>query len=218
LGDIIGGKATAFELSYIENSITSNSVISRLNGQSQKDIQTLIKVADGGDQASVEFESNYSPEEVNEYVNLLQKMIVVRDIILKVNESYIYSAGQADEFRTEPPFRLQGSYRNMNKIVEKLSPVMNDDELRTTVLSHYENESQTLTTGAEFNFLKFKEMFEEAAEDDKARKASIIETFQRNQKLQGLGGNQMGHVLEQMELMSKGLQDIASAFQKRRES
>jgi hypothetical protein len=165
----------------------------------------------------VEFESNYSPEEVNEYVNLLQKMIVVRDIILKVNESYIYSAGQADEFRTEPPFRLQGSYRNMNKIVEKLSPVMNDDELRTTVLSHYENESQTLTTGAEFNFLKFKEMFEEAAEDDKARKASIIETFQRNQKLQGLGGNQMGHVLEQMELMSKGLQDIASAFQKRRE-
>jgi hypothetical protein len=218
LGDIIGGKATAFELSYIENSITSNSVISRLNGQSQKDIQTLIKVAEGGDQASVEFESNYSPEEVNEYVNLLQKMIVVRDIILKVNESYIYSAGQADEFRTEPPFRLQGSYRNMNKIVEKLSPVMNDDELRTTVLSHYENESQTLTTGAEFNFLKFKEMFEEAAEDDKARKASIIETFQRNQKLQGLGGNQMGHVLEQMELMSKGLQDIASAFQKRRES
>lgn len=217
LGDIIGGKATAFELSYIENSITSNSVISRLNGQSQKDIQTLIRIAEGGDQSSVDFEGNYSPEEVNEYVNLLRKMISIRNVILKVNQAYIHSAGQADEFRTEPPFKLQGSYRNMNKIVEKLSPVMNDEELKTTVLSHYENESQTLTTGAEFNFLKFKEMYQAIEAEEQARKAAIIETFQRNQKLQGIGGNQMGHVLEQMELMSKGLQDIASAFQKRSE-
>ena len=28
----------------------------------------------------------------------------------------IKSAGQADEYRIEPPFKLQGSYRNMNKI------------------------------------------------------------------------------------------------------
>ena len=27
---------------------------------------------------------------------------------------------KADEFRTEPPFRLQGSYRNMNRLAEKV--------------------------------------------------------------------------------------------------
>ena len=27
--------------------------------------------------------------------------------------------------RVEPPFKLQGSYRNMNKLAEKISPVMN---------------------------------------------------------------------------------------------
>lgn len=215
LGDIIGGKAKAFELSYLENSLTSNAVLSGLNGQSQKDIQTLIKIAETGDQSGVEFESNHSPEEVNEYVNLLQKMVKVRDIILKVNMEYIASAGQADEYRTEPPFKLQGSYRNMNKIVEKLSPVMNEEELETTILSHYENESQTLTTAAEFNFLKFKEMFGVITDVEQQRKAAIIETFQRNQKLKGLGGNEMGHVLEQMELISKGLQDIVKVFQQR---
>ncbi len=213
LGDIIGGKVRAFELSYLENSITSNSTMARLSGKSQKDIITLIKVAETGDQEGIEFEANHNPEEIREYVDLLQKMIRVRDIILKVNEQYIHSAGTAPEFRTEPSFRLQGSYRDMNKIVEKLSPVMNDKELNTILLSHYENESQTLTSGAEFNFLKFKEMFGAITKEEAERKAEIIETFQRNQKLKGLGGNQMGHVLEQMELISRGLQDIVNVFQ-----
>jgi MoxR-like ATPase len=213
LGDIIGGKARAFELSYLENTITSNATTARLSGKSQKDILTLIKVAETGNQEGIEFEANHSPEEISEYVNLLKKMIRIRDIILKVNEQYIRSAGMSPEFRTEPSFRLQGSYRDMNKIVEKLSPVMNDKELETIILSHYENESQTLTSGAEFNFLKFKEMFGAITEEEAERKADIIDTFKRNQKLQGLGGNQMGHVLEQMELISRGLQDIVKVFQ-----
>ena len=44
----------------------------------------------------------------------------MRDVILKVNLEYIRSAAQADEYRTEPPFKLQGSYRNMNKMAEKI--------------------------------------------------------------------------------------------------
>ena len=43
--------------------------------------------------------------------------------------AYIASAAQEDAYRTEPPFKLQGSYRNMNKLAEKVAPVMNDDEL-----------------------------------------------------------------------------------------
>ncbi|MFQ9246271.1 MAG: hypothetical protein ACLR3R_02265 [Clostridium paraputrificum] len=49
----------------------------------------------------------------------LEKLFKVRDIVLKVNLEYIYSAGQSDEYRSEPAFKLQGSYRNMNKIAEK---------------------------------------------------------------------------------------------------
>ncbi len=214
LGDIIGGKAAAFELSYIENSLTSNSAVARLNGQSKKDVHTLVKVAETGDQTGVEYEGNHSPEEISEYVNLLGKMVAVRNIILKVNQQYISSASQADEYRTEPPFKLQGSYRNMNKIAEKLSPIMNEKEVETIILSHYENESQTLTTGAEFNFLKFKELYGVLSEEENLRKTQIIDTFERNQRLKGLGGNQMGHVLEQMELITKGLQAIAGAMKK----
>ena len=53
----------------------------------------------------------------------------VQRVVLRNNQAYIASAGQADASRTEPPFRLQGSYRNMNKLAERIVPVMNDAEL-----------------------------------------------------------------------------------------
>ena len=214
LGDIIGGKDRAFKLSYLENSLTSNSVMGRLHGKSQKDIYTLIQMAENGEQKGADFESGHSPEEISDYLSMLDKMLLVRDIILKVNRQYIVSAGQAEEYRTEPSFKLQGSYRDMNKIVEKLNPLMNESELQTLILSHYENESQTLTSGAEFNFLKLKEMYGVMNETETQRKQEIIEVFMRNQKRQGLGGNQMGLILEQMELMAQGLMNIGKNLNK----
>ena len=54
--------------------------------------------------------------------------------MLKVNMQYIESAAQADEYRTEPAFKLQGSYRDMNKIAEQMSPpMMNDQELQVLI-------------------------------------------------------------------------------------
>ncbi|HBF19800.1 MAG TPA: AAA family ATPase, partial [Cryomorphaceae bacterium] len=212
LGDIIGGKARAFELSYLENSLTSNPVMNGLHGKSQQDLYTLIRMAETGERDGADFESGHSPEEISDYLNLLDKMLLVRNIILKVNRQYILSAGQAEEYRTEPAFKLQGSYRDMNKITEKLNPLLNEQELQTLLLSHYENESQTLTSGAEFNFLKFKELFGVLNEDEQARKAQILGTFQRQQKLSGLGGNQLGHVLEQMEVIARGIQNIGEAI------
>ena len=44
------------------------------------------------------------------------------------------SAAQSDASRVEPPFQLQGSYRNMNKLTEKIVPVMNDEELESLAL------------------------------------------------------------------------------------
>jgi hypothetical protein len=75
-----------------------------------------------------------------------------------VNQEYIRSAAQADAFRTEPPFKLQGSYRNMNKIAERVVAAMTPAELDALVDDHYKSESQTLTTAAEQNLLKLREL------------------------------------------------------------
>ena len=40
-------------------------------------------------------------------------------------------AATHDDYRVEPPFLLQGSYRNMNRIAERVLPVMNEEELET---------------------------------------------------------------------------------------
>lgn len=42
----------------------------------------------------------------------------------------------------------------MNKIAERIVPVMNDAELAAVIDDHYAGEARTLTTGAESNLLK----------------------------------------------------------------
>ena len=106
-------------MSYLENSLTSNSTLNKLATRSQKDVYTVIKMAQHGDREGADLEGNYSLEELNELVGVMKKLIRVRDVVLKVNREYIRSAAQSDEYRTEPPFKLQGSYRNMNRIAEK---------------------------------------------------------------------------------------------------
>ena len=213
LGDIIGDTAKIFNLSYIENSLTSNPILNKLTSRSQKDLYSLIKIAETDSRDGVELEGSYSAEEMNELVSVLKKMIIVRDVISKINAEYIRSAAMADEYRTEPPFKLQGSYRNMNKIAEKILPVMNDQELKTLVISHYENEAQTLTTGAEFNILRFKELFEVAADEDHERLASIRKTFEKNQLFQGVDeSDPMAQVIVQMGQFTDGLEKIQQSI------
>ena len=217
LGDIIGDTDTAFNLSYLENCITSNPVLNKLAGKSIEDVYTLVNAAEKDSLDGAEFETNHSAEEVREYINVFQKLFKVRDVILKVNKEYIRSAGQADEYRTEPAFKLQGSYRDMNKIAEKVFSVMNEDELDTLIDGHYESEAQTLTTGAEANLLKFKELKAKLHEKDVERWRQIKEIFQKQQRLKGFGmGNQMGQMLSQIEEVTKGLDGIRDALLKPR--
>ncbi|MBA9079180.1 AAA family ATPase [Rufibacter quisquiliarum] len=209
LGDIIGDTEDVFKLSYIENSLTSNAVLAKLSAKSQKDVYALVKLAETGSNEGMELEGNHTAAESSEYVTVLKKLLSIRDVILKVNLEYISSAAQADEYRTEPPFKLQGSYRNMNKLAEKVMPIMNDQELHTLILSHYQSESQTLTTGAEANMLKFKQLIGAATPEETQRWEDIKAAFVRNNKLKGFGdGNQVGQVLAQMENISEGLAGI----------
>ena len=213
LGDIIGDNAAVFKLSYLENSLTSNPVMSKLAGKSHRDLYTLIKIAETGNREGLDFEFAYAAAEIDEYINVLKKLFKVRDVILKINLAYIYSAAQADEYRTEPHFKLQGSYRDMNKIAEKVMPVMNDKELATLINTHYENEAQTLTTGAEANLLKYRELQNKLGKEDKKRWEAIKEAFLRKQKLSTPDGqNQVGQVLLQMENINEGLKGIVNAL------
>lgn len=158
LGDILGGMDSYFALSYIENALTSNAVLAPLAARDINDVYLFVKMAEGESVATTELSHQYSGAEVNEIVDVLRKLFVIRDVILKVNKEYIRSAAQADKYRTEPSFKLQGSYRNMAKMAEKVSAVMNTEELQQLVQDHYLGEAQLLTIGAEENLLKLAEL------------------------------------------------------------
>ena len=115
LGNIIGDSEKAFKLSYIENALTSNPILQRLAVKSHKDVHTLLSYIETGSQEGLSFEANHSQEEINEYTLVLKKLLAIRDIVLTVNQEYIRSAAISEDYRTEPAFKLQGSYRDMNK-------------------------------------------------------------------------------------------------------
>lgn len=215
LGDIIGGNADWFKASYLENAVTSNAVLAPLANKSQKDIRSFIRTAETGSRPAEGFEGSYSAQEVEEILSVMKKLVVIRNVVLRVNQEYIHSAAQADEFRTEPPFRLQGSYRNMNRLAEKVVPVLNEEELRTILIDHYRNESQTLTTGAEANLLKFKELIGQLSAAELARWEEIKKTFKRNQLVRGTDQNDpVSRVVGQLSGFQAGLESIQDTLEK----
>jgi MoxR-like ATPase len=212
LGDIIGDSKAVFEMSYIENSMTSNAILQNLAAKSTRDIYPLLKYAETDSKDGLEFEANHSSQELSEYVEVIRRMMKVRDTLLKVNLEYIRSAAMADEYRTEPSFKLQGSYRNMNKLTEKIVPIMNEEEMTTLVVAHYSGESQTLTTGAESNMLKLKEMMGVQTPEEQARWKEIKETFLKNKLLNGSSNDPVVQVVAQLSSFSDGLRDIQKAI------
>ncbi|KRG53119.1 DNA repair ATPase [Stenotrophomonas beteli] len=207
LGDVLGGMEAAFTLSYIENSLTSNPVLAPLATRDMADLYTLVDRAMGKEVSTNGLSHAYSSAEINEITATLQRMLRVRDVVYRVNQQYIASAAQDDRYRTEPPFRLQGSYRNMNKLAEKISPVMNEDELQQLISDHYLGEAQLLTTGAEENLLKLGELRGVLDEAQAQRWAQIKRDFLRNKAMGADDGDVGGRVVAQ-------LADIATALQR----
>ena len=179
LGDVLEGKDDVFALSYIENALTSNAVLGPLAARSLADVHRLVRVARGEQVPQTEFEHDYSKVEIDEAVTVLQHLFKVQGTLLKVNLEYIRSASQDDRFRTEPPFKLQGSYRNMNKLAEKVVAAMNEPELDALIRDHYVGEAQTLTSGAEQNLLKLAELRGALTEEEADRWEAIKKDFRR---------------------------------------
>jgi hypothetical protein len=103
----------------------------------------------------------------------------------------------------------------MNRMAEKILAIMNEDELKTLIMSYYENESQTLTTSAEANLLKFKDLTGWLEDSENTRWQKIVTVFQKAQKMKGFGANaQMGALLDKVELLTKGIFGIRDNLNK----
>lgn len=183
LGDILSGKRSVFEMSYIENALTSNAVTAPLTRRDRGDIVRFMDLAAGKQIPLSEFDHAYSSVEAGEIVEVLKKMNQIRDVVLKVNQQYIESAGKEDDYRTEPAFQLQGSYRNMNRMVAQLASAMNDAEVEALIDNHYDQESQTLTSGSEQNLLKLAELRGTMTDAQRARWEEIKKEYTRRNQL-----------------------------------
>ena len=225
LGDILGGMEEIFALSYVENSLTSNPVLAPLATRDMKDVYHLVAMAQGENVATTELSHQYSGAELNEIISVLQKMFVIQELILKVNQQYIASAAQADRYRTEPSFKLQGSYRNMNKMAEKVSSVMNQEELMQLIEDHYQGESQLLTNGTEENLLKLAELRGNMNDEQQLRWGQIKDDFLRTKAMGGEDAdgsvkiaNQMIDLVEQVKSIKSSFESSSNAAQLRLES
>ncbi|MFV2174399.1 DNA repair ATPase [Actinomadura sp. LOL_011] len=184
LGDVLSGKDDLFALSYIENALTSNPVLAPLTAHDRADVELLVRLATGDPSARPDRLAHpYSQAELDQILAVLQKLVVAQRVVLAVNRAYIASAAQDDASRTEPPFRLQGSYRDMNKLAERVVPVMNEAELDAAIDDHYRAESQTLTSDAEANLLKLAELRGTLTAAGSARWAEVKEAYRRSRTL-----------------------------------
>ncbi|MBU2710557.1 DNA repair ATPase [Zooshikella harenae] len=212
LGDILSGSEETFELSYIENSLTSNSVLAPLATRNLADVYHLINMAKGKQSTNGQLEYDYSSAELEEILSVIRKLLYIQEFVLKVNQAYIKSAATADAYRTEPPFKLQGSYRNMNKMAEKVVAIMNDEELNNLILDHYVGEAQTLTFGAEENLLKLKEIMQFLTEEESVRWQKIKDEFSKRIALGGDEQDTLAKIAYQIASLNQGLTGIEKSL------
>lgn len=210
LGEVLGGKEDAFLLSYVENCLTAQPVLAPLATRDLNDLYKLVERAQGREFSANALSHTYSAAELNELTAVLKNLLAVRDIVYRVNQAYIASAAQAEAYRTEPPFKLQGSYRNMNKLAEKISSVMNAVELQKLIDDHYLGESQLLTGGAEENLLKLAEIRGTLDTARAERWQAIKQGFQRNKALGGADSDTGTRVIAQLHDLVASVQALGA--------
>ncbi|MFC5744467.1 DNA repair ATPase [Actinomadura rugatobispora] len=213
LGDVLTGKDDLFAASYVENALTSNPVLAPLAARDPGDLDLLVRLA-GGDQTvrPDRLAHPYSRDELDRISAVLRGLLRAREVVLAVNRAYIASAAQADASRTEPPFRLQGSYRDMNKLAGRILPVMNEDELDAVIDDHYAAEAQTLTSGAEANLLKLAELRGRLTPARAARWTEVKAAHRRERVLGGAGDDPAARAVAALGLLAERVGAVEGAI------
>ncbi|PWI16868.1 DNA repair ATPase [Streptomyces sp. Act143] len=213
LGDVLTGKQDAFALSFVENALTANPVLAPLAGRDRADLDVLVRLATGDPTARADRLTHpYAPAELERTLAVLRHLLTARETVLAVNAAYIASAAQNDATRTEPPFQLQGSYRNMNKLAQRIQPVMNDAELSALIDDHYRAEAQTLTTGAEANLLKLAELRGTLTPDQAARWRELKAAHVRTRTLGGPADAPLTRAVAGLALLADRIAAVEAAI------
>ncbi|MER6026572.1 DNA repair ATPase [Streptomyces sp. NPDC001851] len=213
LGDVLTGKEAVFALSFVENALTANPVLAPLAARDRADLELLVRLAAADPTARADRLTAPMPAaELDGVLAVLRHTLAVRETVLKVNRAYIASAAQSEATRTEPPFRLQGSYRDMNKIAQRLRPVMNDTEREAVVDDHYTAEAQTLTTGAEANLLKLAELRGTLDAGRAARWAEVKRAHARARTLGGPEDDPLTRAVAALGLLADRVAAVESAI------
>ncbi|MEU2925645.1 DNA repair ATPase [Streptomyces sp. NPDC007251] len=217
LGDVLTGKEDVFALSFVENALTANPVLAPLAARDRADLDLLVRLAAADPTARADRLAHPMPAaELHAVLAVLRHLTAVRDTVLSVNAAYIASAAQSEDARTEPPFRLQGSYRDMNRIAGRLRPVMNDTEREAVVDDHYAAEAQTLTTGAEANLLKLAELRGTLTEAQAARWADVKTAHVRTRTLGGPDDDPLSRAVAALGLLADRVAAVESAINRPR--
>ncbi|MFI2631768.1 DNA repair ATPase [Streptomyces collinus] len=213
LGDVLTGKDDVFALSFIENALTANPVLAPLAGRDRTDLDQLIRLAQDDPTARADrLTPPYAPAELERILAVLRHLLTARETVLAVNAAYIASAAQSDTTRTEPPFRLQGSYRTMNKIAQRVQPVMNEAEVASLIDDHYRAEAQTLTTGAEANLLKLAELRGTLTAEQSVRWTELKAAHVRAQSLGGTEDDQLARAVAALGLLADRIAAVETAI------
>ncbi|SOB81687.1 DNA repair ATPase [Streptomyces sp. 1331.2] len=156
LGDAVAGRQDLFALSFVENALPANAHLAPLATAERADLDTLLARAAGtpGGQLT----GAWPAAETERMTAVLAGLLHLRSTVLAVNRAYLDSAAQDDRTRTEPPFLLQGSYRNMAKLAQRLDPALTRPELDALLTDHYRAEAQPLGADAEAQLLKLAEL------------------------------------------------------------
>ncbi len=205
LGDVSTGDEDVFASSYLENALTANPALTPLAGAAPEEFAAFLKAAAGEPLAESALSSSYSTAETNEIVQTLAHLKQVQEAVLSVNRQYIASAATDDDYRVEPPFLLQGSYRNMARMASKLVPAMTESEVAEVVTDHYVAESQALTADAESNLLKLGELRGTLDTEQTQRWNDILTTFRRKQRLGGDETDPATRVVAAIEQVAEAL-------------
>jgi MoxR-like ATPase len=213
LGDVLSGKEELFRLSYIDNALTSNPVLAPLSGRDRADVELLVRLAKGDPAVQPDqLRHPYTKPELDQILSVLAKLVRVQEVVLANNQTYIASAAQSDAARAEPPYRLQGSYRNMNKLAERIVPAMNDAELEALIDDHYLGEAQTLTTDAEANLLKLAELRGRLTPAQAERWAEIKRAYVKAKALGGADDDPMARAVGAIGLLADRVSEVGTAI------
>jgi ATPase involved in DNA repair/ATPase family associated with various cellular activities (AAA) len=215
LGDVLSGRDELFALSYIENALTANPVLAPLSTRERSDVDLLVRLAGGDARVRPDRLAHpYPAAELEQILSVLRKLLHIQRVVLANNRAYVASAAQAQASRTEPPYLLQGSYRDMNRLAERVVPVMNDDEVEALIDDHYQAEAQTLTSGAEANLLKFAELRGRLTGDRAARWAEVTAAYRRARALGGEGEDAVGRAVGAVGLLADQVGEVGLAIER----